>query len=468
MTPPLPLFIRLSGRSVLVAGAGRVAARRIRRLIDAGAWVRVIAPEAAPEIRAAADRGAIEWQARRAEPGDVAGQWLVFALTDDPAVNAMLCDAAAHAGILAQRGDDAQASDFVVPAVIERDSLQIAIASGGEAPTLARLLRARLEAWVPRAYGDLAALAGRYRDAVKQHLPRSRRAAFWTQVLDGPIAEKVFAGRLAEAQRDLDAALRDARHAPAASRGEVYLVGGGPGDPDLLTFRALRLMQRADVVLYDSLIAPAIVELVNPEAERIHVGKRASRHTLPQDDINGLMVRLASQGKRVLRLKGGDPFVFGRGGEEIARLAASGIAFQVVPGITAASGCAAYAGIPLTHRDHAQSVTFVTGHLKAGELELAWTQLAAPGQTVVFFMALKSLPIICEQLQTHGLPREWPAALIIEGTTTRQRVVVGTLADLASRAARMTIHGPTLLIVGQVVQLSETLAWFDPVADERA
>lgn len=460
--PRLPLFVRLTGESVLVAGAGRVAARRIERLLAAGARVRVIAPEAGDAVRQADSAGTIEWLQRRVSTEDVTGHRLVFALTDDSAANAALCQAARAAGIMVQRADAADDSDFLLPAVVRRDVLQIAISSDGAAPTLARLLRSRLEAWLPRAYGDLARLAGDYRELVKRRLPRSSRAAFWTRVLDGPIAEKVFAGRLAEARSDLEAALADPHDIAMPPTGEVYLVGGGPGDPDLLTFRALRLMQRADVVLYDSLIAPAILDLVDPDAERIHVGKRASRHTLPQDDINALMVRLAKSGKRVLRLKGGDPFVFGRGGEEIAELADSGIAFQVVPGITAASGCAAYAGIPLTHRDHAQSVTFVTGHLKAGELELSWDQLAQPGQTVVFFMALKSLPIICASLQAHGLPEDWPAALVIEGTTARQRLVVGTLADLGAQAESMTITGPTLLIVGEVVRLNEKLGWFRP------
>lgn len=457
--------MRLAGRPVLVAGAGRVAARRIERLHAAGAAVTVISPAAVSSVRERAAAGQIHWQQRAVTAADVAGFFLIIAATDDGCANALLAQAARDAGIPVQRADNAADSDFLLPAVVERGAIQIAISSDGQAPTLSRRLRAQIETWVPRAYGDLAALAGRFRDPVKRALPIHRRSHFWRRIFDGPVAEKVFSGRLDEAATDLEAALAAARRGQAADVGEVYLVGGGPGDPDLLTFRALRLMQRADVVLYDSLVAPAIVELAAPDAERIHVGKRASRHTLPQSDINRLMVERARGGQRVLRLKGGDPFVFGRGGEEIADLAAAGIPFQVVPGITAANGCAAYAGIPLTHRDYAQSVIFVTGHLKAGELELSWSELARTGQTVVFFMAVRSLPVICAALQAHGLSADWPAALVIEGTTARQRVVVGTLGDLSNRVAAQTVAGPALLIVGEVVRLNETLGWFQPTAD---
>lgn len=460
--PSLPLFLRLAERPVLVVGAGRIAVRRIARLLPAGAAITVVAPVVDARIRAWADDGAVRLHARDFQSADVADQTLVFAATDVTAVNAQVAECARARNILMQRADEPAASDFLIPAVVQRDALQIAISSDGRAPTLARILRSRLEAWIPRAYGDLARLAGDFRDAVKERLPRAKRARFWSRVLDGPIAEKVFNGRMGAARHDLEFALRDAEADREPPQGEVYLVGSGPGDPDLLTSRALRLMQRADVVLHDSLVSPTILDLANPDAERIHVGKRAARHTLPQEHINTLMVRLAGEGRRVLRLKGGDPFVFGRGGEEIAELAEAGVSFQVVPGITAASGCAAYAGIPLTHRDYAQSVTFVTGHLKAGELELPWPQLARRGQTVVFFMAVKTLPVICDALRENGLADNWPAALVIEGTTARQRLVAGTLADLADRVARIAVEGPALLIVGEVVTLNEKLGWFRP------
>lgn len=449
---------------MLVAGGGRLAVRRIERLLEAEACVTVIAAQAHERIQYWAAQRAIDWQRRAPIQTDVGAHGLVFALTDDPMLNRELAQAARDAKRLVQCADDPEYSDFVLPGSVRRDSLQVAVSSDGRAPTLARILRARLEAWIPRAYGDLARLSEEFRGQVRERLPRGEWGRFWMQVFDGPIAEKVFTGRVEQARRDLAVALDNAGAAGQTPRGEVYLVGGGPGDPDLLTSRALRLMQRADVVLHDALIPQEIVELANPRAERIHVGKRAARHTLPQEDINTLMVRLAREGKRVLRLKGGDPFVFGRGGEEIAQLAEAGVDFQVVPGITAASGCAAYAGIPLTHRDYAQSVTFVTGHLKQGELDLPWSQLAARGQTVVFFMAVRSLPVICERLRAHGLADDWPAALVIEGTTVRQRLVVGTLATLTAQVAAESIEGPALLIVGEVVRLNETLGWFTPDA----
>lgn len=465
----LPIYLRLAGRRVLLAGAGAVATRRLEALRAADADIVVIAPHASDTVRQLAESGSLIWHARPVAAADVTSCALVFAATDDAQANAMLAATARQAGVPVQRADEAAVSDFLMPAVVRRGALQIAVSSDGRAPTLARLLRSRLEVWIPRAYGDLAELAGLFRSQVKAALPRAARAGFWTRVLDGPIAEKVLAGRMTEARSDLESAIAAARDdAIQPGVGEVYLVGGGPGDPDLLTFRALRLMQRADVVLHDSLIAPALLELVSPDAERIHVGKRAARHIVPQSGINELMVRLARDGRRVLRLKGGDPFIFGRGGEEIAQLAGAGIPFQIVPGITAANGCAAYAGIPLTHRDYAQSVIFVTGHQQSETADLSWEQLARTGQTVVFFMGRKRLSTICSALQEHGLIAEWPAALVIEGTTARQHLIAGTLASLPDKAAKEEITGPALLIVGEVVRLHATLGWFTPPVDRHS
>lgn len=461
-----PIALRLAGRRVVVAGGGRIAARRVERLLAAGARVTVIAPAIEAVLGQRAAAGEIEWQRREIEAADAEDAALCFAATDDAQVNARFAAAARGRGIPVQRADDAKGSDFLVPALIERGPLQISITSDAAAPSLTRRLKARLETLVPRAYGDLAELAGEFRDTVKTRLPRAQRAGFWDSVFEGPIAEQVFAGRPDAARRALAETLASDDPVADSAIGEVYLVGSGPGDPDLLTFRALRLMQRADVVLYDSLAAPAILDLVPPEAERIHVGKRASRHTLAQEDINARMVELARAGRRVLRLKGGDPFVFGRGGEEIAELAEAGIPFQVVPGITAASGCAAYAGIPLTHRDHAQSVIFVTGHLRAGELKLSWAELAQRGQTVVFFMARRNLDTICARLIEHGLPSDWPAAMVIDGTTARQRLIAATLADLPARVATERSTGAALLIVGEVVRLHERLGWFHPAGPD--
>lgn len=459
----LPLFFKVDHWPVLVVGGGRLATRRVCRLLAAGARVTVVAPDAHATIREWAQTQALVWHARVFEAGDVASQRLVFAATRDGSVNAGVAAAARAAGAFVHRVDDSEDSDFHVPALVDRSPLLIALSSGARAPTLTRRLHAELETRIPSAYGDLAALAGRFRQRVASALAPDRRAAFWSAIFDGPVAQKVFAGRLREAENDLANALSaDVLSGGGAdsARGEVYLVGAGPGDPDLLTFRALRLMQRADVVLYDSLVNPAIVDLVRQDAERIHVGKRAARHTLAQGQINERLLRLARAGKRVLRLKGGDPFVFGRGGEEIERLADAGVAFQVVPGITAAGGCAAYAGIPLTHRDYSTAVIFVTGHRKAGALQLDWPVLARPHQTVVFFMGRTTSDRICRQLMAHGLAPDWPAALVVSGTTPEQRVVASDLARLPARVAALDADGPGLLIVGEVVRLNEKLGWF--------
>jgi uroporphyrin-III C-methyltransferase/precorrin-2 dehydrogenase/sirohydrochlorin ferrochelatase len=351
---------------------------------------------------------------------------------------------------------------FILPSIIERAPITVAVSSGGASPVLARLLRARLESLIPAAYGRLATLAGAYRERVKARFKPPERRRFWERVLQGPIAELVFSGRDAEARGALEAALEDTRL--AFGGGEVALVGAGPGDPDLLTFRALRLMQQADVVVYDRLVSPPILDLVRLEAERIYAGKERAKHALPQEDINHLLVRLAKEGKRVVRLKGGDPFIFGRGGEEIDTLAAEGIPFQVVPGITAAAGCASYAGIPLTHRDYAQSVVFVTGHLQDGSLELNWRALAQPQQTIVFYMGLLAIDQLCAQLVRHGLPADTPAALVQQGTTPQQRVLTGSLDTLPGIVQASGVHAPTLIIIGEVVRLRARLKWFETAA----
>lgn len=458
----LPLFHDLKGRLVLVVGGGEVALRKARLLADAGACLRVVAPSIDQSLVALVAESGGESRARNYMADDLHGCVLVIAATDSEPTNAQVSADARTIGIPVNVVDAPELCSVIFPAIVDRSPLMIAVSSGGDAPVLARLMRARIETWIPAAYGQLAGLARRYRARVKARFANvQQRRIFWEEVFQGPIAEQALSGRQAQAERLLEEKLAGARE---HLLGEVYLVGAGPGDPDLLTFRALRLMQQADVVLYDRLVAPAILELCRRDADRIYVGKQRANHALPQEQINQQLVALAKQGKRVLRLKGGDPFIFGRGGEEIEELAANGVPFQVVPGITAASGCAAYAGIPLTHRDHAQSVRFVTGHLKDGSCDLPWAELAAPAQTLVFYMGLVGLPVICEQLIAHGRAASTPAALVQQGTTRNQRVFAATLADLPGRVATEQVQAPTLLIVGEVVQLREKLAWFEGAA----
>ncbi|MDH0083788.1 siroheme synthase CysG [Stutzerimonas stutzeri] len=455
----LPLFYNLKGRTVLIVGGGEIALRKARLLSDAGARLRVVAPSIEAQLVELVHAGAGECLDRGYDRQDLQGCVLAIAATDDEPLNATVSQHANALGVPVNVVDSPQLCSVIFPAIVDRSPLVVAVSSGGDAPVLARLIRARIETWIPAAYGQLAGLAKQFRAQVKARFANvQQRRVFWEEVFQGPIAEQALAGRTAEAERLLAEKLAGA--APKAL-GEVYLVGAGPGDPDLLTFRALRLMQQADVVLYDRLVAPAIIDLCRRDADRIYVGKQRADHAVPQEQINQQLVTLAKQGKRVLRLKGGDPFIFGRGGEEIEELAAHGVPFQVVPGITAASGCAAYAGIPLTHRDHAQSVRFVTGHLKDGSCDLPWSELAAPAQTLVFYMGLVGLPVICQQLIAHGRSAETPAALVQQGTTSNQRVFTATLGTLAERIAQEDVQAPTLLIVGEVVQLREKLAWFE-------
>jgi uroporphyrin-III C-methyltransferase / precorrin-2 dehydrogenase / sirohydrochlorin ferrochelatase len=455
----LPLFHNLRGARVLVVGGGEIALRKSRLLADAGAVLRVVAPDIGTELRELIDSSGGEQILRGYGVADLDGCVLIIAATDDETLNAQVSADARQRGVPVNVVDAPALCSVIFPAIVDRSPLVIAVSSGGDAPVLARLIRAKMESWIPPTYGHLAGLAARFRHQVKNLFPNvQQRRAFWEDVFQGPIADRQLAGQGAEAERLLQAKIDG--EAPVAT-GEVYLVGAGPGDPDLLTFKALRLMQQADVVLYDRLVAPAILELCRRDADRIYVGKKRADHAVPQDRINQQLVELAKQGKRVVRLKGGDPFIFGRGGEEIEELAAHGIPFQVVPGITAASGCAAYGGIPLTHRDYAQSVRFVTGHLKDGSTDLPWKDLVSPGQTLVFYMGLVGLPVICDELIKHGRSADTPAALIQQGTTANQRVFTGTLANLPQLVAEHEVHAPTLVIVGEVVTLRDKLAWFE-------
>lgn len=457
----LPIFMNLHGRRCLVVGGGEVAARKTDLLLQAGAHVVVVAPELGTALRTLAEDGRVSHRAGTFEASDLEGSQLVIAATDDDGVNAEVARLADARGMPVNVVDDPPRCRFIMPAIVDRSPVVAAISTGGASPVLARLIRGRLESLIPGAFGELAALAAEFREPVQARMAEPvRRRRFWERVLSGPIAEMVLAGRVEEARAALTRALDDAGEESDAT-GEVYLVGAGPGDPDMLTFRALRLMQQADVVVHDRLVSRRVLDLTRRDAERIYAGKKRSDHALPQESINALLVRLAREGKRVLRLKGGDPFTFGRGGEEIETLAAEGIPFQVVPGITAASGCAAYAGIPLTHRDHAQSCVFVTGHLKDGAVPLDWDTLIQPRQTIVIYMGLVGLPLICRELVAHGMAPDTPAALVEQGTTADQRVLTGTVATLPDMVEEAGVRAPTLIIIGGVVTLREKLDWFE-------
>lgn len=457
----LPLFHNLQGRLVLLVGGGEIALRKGRLLCEAGARLRVVAPDIEPELAGLAEQGGGECQLRGYAADDLEGAVLAIAATDDEPLNARISADAQARGIAVNAVDAPHLCTVIFPAIVDRSPLVIAISSGGHAPVLARLARARIETLFPHSYGRLAQLAQRFRERVKAAFSQiNQRRAFWEQVFQGEVAERVFAGQDQQAEQALEKLL--AGQAGKGYQGEVYLVGAGPGDPDLLTFRALRLMQQADVVLYDRLVAPAIIDLCRRDADRIYVGKQRSEHAVPQDEINQLLVDLARQGKRVLRLKGGDPFIFGRGGEEIELLAENRIPFQVVPGITAANGCSTYAGIPLTHRDHAHSVRFITAHRKEGRTDLPWTELVVPGQTLVLYMGLVALPDICGGLIAHGRSPDTPIALIQQGTTANQKVYTGTLQSMPGIVEREQVKAPTLVIVGEVVSLHERLKWFEP------
>ncbi|CAG1004212.1 uroporphyrin-III C-methyltransferase / precorrin-2 dehydrogenase / sirohydrochlorin ferrochelatase [Methylophilaceae bacterium] len=453
----LPIFLNLKGKPCLVVGGGEVALRKASLLLQAGAAVTVVAPElhasfaAHPEIKHVAERFLAS---------HLDGAALVIAATNETQTNNDISREAKARNIPVNVVDNPGLCTFIMPAILDRSPIVVAFSSGGASPVLTRMLRGKLETLIPQGYGKLAAFSAKFRDAIKAqiHEPAKRRI-FWEDVLEGPVAEKVFAGDETSAETHLLAMLKEQK--PGAT-GEVYLVGAGPGDPDLLTFRALRLMQKADVVLYDNLVSKPVLEMTRRDAERIFVGKKRGNHTMPQEGINDLLVRLAKTGKRVLRLKGGDPFIFGRGGEEIEKLAEHKISFQVVPGITAASGVSSYAGIPLTHRDHAQSCVFVTGHLKDDSMDLDWEMLARPRQTIVVYMGLHGLDILCSQLIAHGLAASTPAAIVQQGTTQNQRVVCGTLSTLPGIVETANLQAPTLIIIGGVVSLREKLSWFKP------
>jgi uroporphyrin-III C-methyltransferase/precorrin-2 dehydrogenase/sirohydrochlorin ferrochelatase len=454
----LPVFLDLQAAPALVVGGGRVAARKVALLRSAGAAVTVVAPEAGPQVAGPAGRGELRWFRRAFEADDVVGMRVVFAATDDASTNDTVAVAARAVGIPVNVADDGARSSFILPAIVDRSPLLVAISSGGVAPMLATAVRARLESMIDHSWARLAQFAERWRKPIRARRPSvAARRRFYEWLLDGPAAEAVRAGRELQAAGLLEDAL--AQVEPPA-RGFVSLVGAGPGDPELLTLRALRALGRADVILTDRLVGPEILALARREAEVVDVGKTTGGQGKSQETINRLLVHHARRGRRVVRLKGGDPFVFGRGGEEAEWLVRHGIRFEVIPGITAALACAAYAGIPLTHRAHANSLHFVTAHGAASVDRIDWRALARPRQTLVVYMGVAAAGVVGDRLLAARLPPATPVAIVEKGSLPDQRVVVTDLAGLAKAIGVHDIRSPALLIIGGVASLGAQLAWY--------
>ncbi len=472
-----PLFHRIKNKVCLIVGGGDIAFRKASLLRRAGARLVIISPEFCTPFeawRTAIDilfitqnyRESVDENLLNARYFDHQPVELVISATDDIEVNQAVAKACGELNKLVNVVDNPILSTVILPAIIDRSPVLIAVSSEGQSPVLARHIRSKLETLIPTGFGALGRFMGAYRNTVKERLPAvSDRRIFWEEVIASPISECIFTGREEEAKALIAQKLDDwCAQNRSTQIGEVYLVGAGPGDPDLLTFRALRLMQQADVVLYDRLVSEPIMDLVRRDATKIYVGKSRKEHAVPQDQINQLLIKLALEGKRVCRLKGGDPFIFGRGGEELEELTEHRIPFQVVPGITAASGCACYAGIPLTHRDYAQAVIFVTAHTKEGKIDINWSECAKGNQTVVYYMGLNNLKEITDRLMAHGMSHDMPIALIERGTTPFHRVLTGVIGDFFEQIQPIyaSIHAPTLIIVGEVVKLHSKLAWYKP------
>lgn len=457
----LPIFADIRNKPVLVVGGGDIAARKIELLRRAGARVQIASMALCEELAALHHQGLVEWRAKAYQRELLTGVFLVIAATDDTELNARVFDDASARHLLANVVDDQPKCSFIFPSIVDRSPLVVAISSSGTAPVLARLLREKLEALLPANLGQMAAIAGQWRGKVKERFSKmSDRRRFWEAAFNGLFASQVASGNVEGAKKTLDEQL----DAPQENQGEIILVGAGPGDPGLLTLRGLQVMQQADVVLYDHLVSDEILDLVRRDADRICVGKRAHAHTVPQEETNQLLVALAKKGKCVVRLKGGDPFIFGRGGEELQAAVEAGIPFQVVPGVTAAAGATAYAGIPLTHRDYAQSVLFITGHCRADGDGLDWPSLARARQTLAIYMGTVKAADISAQLIAHGRDAQTPVAVIGRGTRQDQQVLTGTLDQLDALAQHAP--SPALLVIGEVVNLHQQLAWFQHSAQQ--
>ncbi|MBF2719914.1 uroporphyrinogen-III C-methyltransferase [Psychrobacter sp. NG254] len=484
-----PLFFKLEDRKVLIVGGGEVALRKADLLSRAGACITILAPDISHELQALLTDDKHQFIYENYNKTYMAGARVIIAATDDETLNHQIHADATELNIPVNVVDTPHLCDFIFPAIIDRNPIVIGISSNGKAPVLARLLRARLETLIPQGYGKLAKLAGDFRSEVKAKIPTlTGRRQFWERAFEGQVSQLMFAGNETEAtaqlQADLDSTaaaiskksddanavkesdtiaptLSDESEKELPAVGEVYIVGAGPGDPELLTFKALRLMQQADVVFYDALVSPQVLDLCRRDADKVFVGKKRSNHTVAQLGINELLVNHAKQGRRVVRLKGGDPFIFGRGGEEIESLRANNVPYQVVPGITAANAAASYAGIPLTHRDHSQSVRFVTGFLKAGAPNSNFESFLNTDETVVFYMGLHSLARLTEGLIEAGRSSETPIAIVSNASMPNQQVLTGTLATIVAQQEQAQLPTPALLIMGDVVSLHHDLAWYN-------
>jgi len=484
-----PLFFKLEDRKVLIVGGGEVALRKADLLSRAGACITILAPDISHELQALLTDSKHEFIYKNYNKAYMSGARVIIAATDDETLNHQIHADATELNIPVNVVDTPHLCDFIFPAIIDRNPIVIGISSNGKAPVLARLLRARLETLIPQGYGKLAKLAGEFRSEVKAKIPTlTGRRQFWERAFEGPVSQLMFAGNETEAtaqlKADLDSTaaaiskksdnasavkesdtitetLSDESEKELPAVGEVYIVGAGPGDPELLTFKALRLMQQADVVFYDALVSPQVLDLCRRDADKVFVGKKRSNHTVAQLGINELLVNHAKQGRRVVRLKGGDPFIFGRGGEEIESLRAHNVPYQVVPGITAANAAASYAGIPLTHRDHSQSVRFVTGFLKAGAPNSNFKSFLNIDETVVFYMGLHSLARLTEGLVDAGRSSETPIAIVSNASMPNQQVLTGTLATIVAKQEQAQLPTPALLIMGDVVSLHHDLAWYN-------
>ena len=461
-----PFFLQLDQLPCLIVGGGSVAERKLDLLIKAKADITVISLEFSDYILDLAKTHNIrcvkkEYSNKILEENKYN---FVISATNDVSLNERVAKDCKKYNIIVNVVDQPEICDFIFPSILERGDITVAVSTGGASPVLARVLRTKLETMVPGSYGKLAEIVSANRIRVREKMKRfSSNKIFWEKMLNGKFLELVLSGKTDEAKSFLDEQIENFDE-DIANQGEVYLVGAGPGDPDLLTFKALRLMQQADIALYDRLVHPSIVDLIRRDATKIYVGKERDNHVVRQEEINELLVKYAKEGKKVLRLKGGDPFIFGRGGEEIETLADEKVAFQVVPGITSASGCSTYSGIPLTHRDYAQSCIFVTGHLKKGKLELDWEKLIQENQTIVFYMGLVSIDIICEQLIQHGLSELTPCALIQQGTTNTQKEFISILKDMPTVVKTKKPKAPTIFIIGGVVALRDKLKWYSTSA----